>query len=91
MSNNKGQVYLICFDAHYHHAKHYIGFAQNGVDNRLERHRSGQGSRLLRAVMQAGINFDVVRVWNDVDRNFERKLKKRKNSKHFCPRCGGKI
>lgn len=88
---NKGQVYLICFHEKYYHAKHYIGFARNGVDKRIERHRKGQGARLLRALVLAGIGFDVVRVWDDVDRHFERKLKKRKNAKHFCPNCGGKL
>ena len=88
--STKGQVYLICFNEHYHHAKHYIGFAKSGVEARLERHRSGHGSKLLRAVTQANIGFDVARVWDNVDRNFERKLKNHKKSQDYCPRCGGK-
>jgi hypothetical protein len=41
-------------------------------------------------VMQAGIEFKIVRIWDDVDRDFERKLKKRKNAKYLCPNCGGR-
>lgn len=86
-----GQVYLICFDKHYHHAKHYIGFTDAGVEQRLEKHRLGVGAKLLRAVSKADIEFDVVRIWEDVDRHFERKLKNRKNAKRLCPRCKEEI
>ena len=86
-----GYVYLICFDEKYHHAKHYVGYAEEGIEQRLERHKRGNGSRLLRAVKEAGIDFNIVRVWKDVDRYFERKLKRQKNSKRFCPVCNKKF
>ncbi len=85
--NNIGKVYLICFEKKYHHAKHYIGFAESDVEKRLEKHRKGQGAKLLKALNKAGINYSVVRVWEDVDRHFERKLKNCKNSKRYCPYC----
>ena len=84
------QVYLICFDKYFHHAKHYIGFTKKGIEHRLKTHRSGQGARLLRALVKADIGFNVSRVWDDKDRNFERKLKNQKNAKHYCPWCEGK-
>lgn len=85
-------VYLICMKEKFHHAKHYIGFTQfDNVDNRLEKHRKGTGSRLLRAVNLAGIDYEVVRVWPGGDRNFERKLKNQKNSSRLCPCCNEKM
>jgi predicted GIY-YIG superfamily endonuclease len=83
-------VYLIHFESKYHHAQHYIGFAESDVDARLERHRAGSGSKLLRAVAEADIPFDVVKVWEDGDRTFERKLKNQKKSHRHCPVCNAK-
>lgn len=83
-----GHVYLIHFSKKLKHARHYIGYCQKGgVQARFERHKSLQGSKLLRACVLAGINFRVVRVWDDVDRSFERKLKNRRNHKLLCPVC----
>ncbi len=87
-NKNIGTVYLICFEKHFKHARHYLGFTQVG-EKREQRHIDGNGSKLLRAVDKAGIAFQVVRTWEGVDRHFERKLKKQKNSKNLCPRCKG--
>ena len=87
--NNLGTVYLLCFSEHYKHAKHYIGFTKD-VNKRLSRHRKGQGARLIEVVYQAGIEANLARTWENVDRHFERKLKKQKNSKRLCPICEGK-
>lgn len=87
-------VYLLCFDRNYHHAKHYIGYVDGGLDDleeRVKRHKSGDGARLLQVITEAGIGFKVTRVWPDGDRNFERRLKNRKNSKKLCPLCSGHI
>lgn len=91
-----GTVYLI----HFHRpignasnvrgqALHYMGWAWN-LEDRLERHRVGRGSHLMRAVMQQGIGWDVVRTWNG-DRSLERKLKNQKNASRLCPVCQGKL
>jgi len=79
-------VYLIHFDSPYKHAKHYLGYTEN-LESRLDRHHSKNGSKLLRAVENAGIGFTVVRIWPDGDRNFERQLKNQKNTSRFCPVC----
>lgn len=87
-------VYLIHFDQKLHHAQHYIGFVDeptHSLDKRVEYHRSGRGSKLLKAVMKKGIEFSVVRIWGEGDRNFERKLKNRKKSSQLCPICNPKI
>jgi predicted GIY-YIG superfamily endonuclease len=85
-----GQVYLICFDENYKHAKHYIGYAENDAEARLEAHKQGYGAKLLRVLNDAGIGYKIVRVWENVDRHFERKLKNEGHSKRHCPCCGRK-
>ena len=82
-------VYLLCFDKKFKHAKHYIGFAENQrtFEARMKHHAKGQGSRLMAAVAKAGIGFCVSRTWPDGDRNFERKLKNRKEASALCPHC----
>lgn len=87
MKSLVGIVYLIHFDAPYHHARHYLGFCEEGnLDSRMDTHLSGSGSKLLRAVTKAGITWRVVKTWSG-DRNFERALKNRKNSSRLCPCC----
>lgn len=82
-------VYLIHLDQKLAHAGHYLGFCEdNDPARRIARHKAGNGSRLLRAANAAGIDYAVVRVWQDADRNFERKLKNRKNTPQLCPICG---
>jgi predicted GIY-YIG superfamily endonuclease len=80
-------VYLIHFDKKYKHAQHYIGFVENDLVKRMKLHRSGNGAKLLSALNAQGITYDVVRTWNDADRNFERSLKNRKKSSCLCPVC----
>ena len=82
-------VYLLCFDKKFHHAKHYIGYAENQrtFEARMKHHAKGQGSKLMAAVSKAGIGFCVARTWPNGDRNFERKLKNRKKSSELCPHC----
>jgi predicted GIY-YIG superfamily endonuclease len=79
-------VYLIHFDKKYWHAQHYIGYADD-VYQRIHRHETGNGARLMEVITQAGIGWSVVRVWWGADRAFERKLKNRKNARFLCPIC----
>lgn len=81
-------VYLLCFNSKFKHAKHYIGYCKDGgLDARMRRHRSGHGAKLIKAILSAGIDFVVSRTWDNVDKNFERKLKNRKKSQDLCPIC----
>lgn len=83
-------VYLIHFDRPYKHAQHYIGYTEN-LDQRIYEHEfTVNGARLLQVVREAGIGFQVVRVWPDGDRAFERRLKNMKNSRRYCPICQAK-
>lgn len=81
-----GTVYLICFAEPFKHARHYLGWTGN-LKRRVERHKSGHGSRLMAAVNQAGIDWQVVRTWKRVDRNEERRLKNRGGHARLCPVC----
>jgi predicted GIY-YIG superfamily endonuclease len=80
-------VYLIHFEKPYKHARHYIGFTDN-LDQRIHEHKyTANGAKLLQVVRNAGINFEVARVWPDGDRHFERHLKNMKKSSCYCPVC----
>ena len=82
-------LYLLHFDRPFHHAKHYLGFA-NDLDARVKRHFSGHGSKLMKAVIAAGIKVEVARTWENGDRNLERKLHNQNNGPRLCPICRGK-
>ena len=80
-------IYIIHFETPLHHARHYVGYCREGaLEERLLRHRSGQGSRLMYAVELAGIDF-VVALTHPGDRHFERRIKRAKNTPRFCPLC----
>lgn len=81
-------VYLLCFNSKLAHAKHYIGYCnEGGLEARIEKHRKGTGAKIMAAVVKSGIEFEVARVWEGADRNFERKLKNQKNAARICPHC----
>jgi hypothetical protein len=84
--------YLVCFDRPFHGANgrhigahHYVGYSDN-IAERLDQHRQGRGSPLLAAALAAGIDWQLVQVWPDADRRFERKLHHRHGSR-LCPRA----
>jgi hypothetical protein len=86
-------LYLIHFAEPYRHASHYLGFVdtarhplEEALESRLDFHRKGRGSRLLAAVSAAGIDWEVVRVWEEGTRTDERRLKG-KASTRLCPTC----
>jgi predicted GIY-YIG superfamily endonuclease len=80
-----GLVYLIHFEEPYAHARHYLGATFN-LEQRLALHRAGKGAKLLKAVNQRGIAWEVVRTWPG-GWELERALKARKNAPKLCPRC----
>lgn len=87
-----GLVYLIHFEQKLHHAQHYLGFCEKGnLESRFETHRAGAGAKILRALNQRGIDYNIVRIWKNVDRNFERQLKNKKKTRCFCPKCNAKV
>lgn len=53
----------------------------------MSHHREGSGSKLIKAVIDSGNNFEIARTFLQVDRRFERWLKNQKNAAQFCPLC----
>jgi hypothetical protein len=82
-----GVVYLIHFDTPYRHARHYMGFAEQGnLDARLARHAAGRGARLIEVIQQAGITWQLARTWENATRDDERRMKCRGHARR-CPIC----
>lgn len=79
-------VYLIHFKNKYHHARHYLGWTDD-LEQRMEAHRSGNGSRLMEVICQARIEWEVARIWQDGDRALERRLKRWHKARDLCPIC----
>lgn len=70
-------------------AGHYLGWtASRSPSRRVGLHKRGQsGSKYMREALREGIGFTLARVWEGVDRHFERRLKLRKASSRMCPVC----
>lgn len=87
-------IYLVHFERPYKHARHYLGYTGLPLRERFRRHISNakqrRGSALMRAVINAGIAFKVVRVWNNGDRHGERR-KKHDSHARRCPVCLGRV
>lgn len=83
--NVPGTIYLLHFDRPFGHAKHYLGWTEGPLENRLNAHATGNGSKLMSHVTAAGIGFTCVRTWQG-DRHLERRLKQRHSPK-LCPIC----
>lgn len=79
-------IYLLHFDRAYFRARHYLGFTDNGTEERLRQHLDGQGSPLVYAVVQNGISVRLVRQWQG-GRQAERLFKTYKNTPRYCPVC----
>ncbi len=79
-------VYLIHFKDKLAHAQHYIGCAKD-IAARIARHRAGRGARLMRAIVAAGIEWELAQIYPGQDYAFERKLKARHGASRFCPIC----
>ena len=91
MSDFIGQVYIICFDRPYKSesgrtVRHYVGFATD-LNKRIAHHKANTGAKLIRALNLAGIDWKVVRVFKNVSREIERKIKNYKKTDAFCPNC----
>ena len=82
-----GTVYILHFDQPFHHARHYVGFTNKDIYERFREHAGGSGAKLMAAVSKAKIGFAVSKTFADKTREFERKIKKQKNSWKHCPKC----
>lgn len=66
-------------------ARHYLGYTDD-LEQRLKRHRSGNGSAIMAEVARLGVGWQLARTWNG-DRNLERALKRQHNEPRLCPLC----
>lgn len=86
-------VYQLHFSRRFHHAGHYTGFTCN-LAARLALHKAGRGARLMKAVVNAGISFELGRLWKfptwQEAREWERHIKAQHNAIPTCPLCQGK-
>jgi hypothetical protein len=80
-------VYLLHFDwSHPDYGwQHYIGWSRN-LPARIAAHRRGDGSRVSREALKAGIGFRVVRVWPGATRHEEQAFQALKG-RNLCPAC----
>jgi predicted GIY-YIG superfamily endonuclease len=81
--------YLLHFSVAYpngNRPQHYLGYAKN-LPKRLAQHRLGKGARLTEVITQAGIRFEVARVWPNGSPQLERELKRRHRHRDYCPLC----
>lgn len=79
-------VYLLHFSKPLKHARHYCGYTKADVETRVADHRAGTGARLCAVAVAAGIELELVRVWPDGTRTFERSLKDGSLTT-LCPLC----
>ena len=82
-----GTVYLLHFDQPYKHARHYVGWTARNVKRRLAEHEAGRGARLLAVVREAGIGWQLARLWPG-GRARERQIKRQGGHARKCPLCG---
>jgi hypothetical protein len=88
-----GWVYLLHFIdpatgeyARFGHAGHYLGWARY-LHVRLGHHGTPQGANLMLKVKEAGLGWELARVWRG-SKQLERALKEQGGHSRKCPKCG---
>src|SRR5689334_487460 len=87
-----GTIYLLHFDrpiSDKHTAQHYTGWTTY-LPGRALAHLRGRGARLTQVALERGIGFCIARTWPG-DRDFERRLKNRKEGPRLCPICRNRM
>lgn len=80
-----GTVYLLHFNQPYGHAPHYLGWTEH-LEQRLARHHTGGGARLMAVITDAQITWRLAQTWEGT-RAVERRLKNRGGHAWICPIC----
>ncbi len=80
-------VYILHFSEKYHHSRHYVGFTERDIETRFFEHIIYHKSPLIDAVIKAKIGITLARIFPAAGREFERQLKRRKNTAQICPIC----
>lgn len=82
-------IYVLHFTKPIDHRKHYVGYTTD-LDRRLAQHRSGEGAKLVGAVMRSGGNFVLalaLKVPFTRAQSVERYIKTHGSGMHICPLC----
>jgi hypothetical protein len=58
-TNVSGTVYVLRFELAYTHARHYLGWTEGEVTERIAAHLQGRGSPLIRAAVAAGVEVQL--------------------------------
>jgi predicted GIY-YIG superfamily endonuclease len=66
-------------------AQHYLGYSPEPA-TRLMRHATGDGAKIVRYVMRAGIGFVVAQTWEG-GVELEKRLKRRHDAPRQCEVC----
>ena len=84
--NVPGTVYVLHFDPAYKHARHYVGWTEGDVVERMAVPLRGRGSPLVRAAVEAGVEVQLAATYEGT-RYLERRLKSWHNTGRFCAIC----
>ena len=79
---NMGTIYILEFSRPLSHARYYVGWTQQPVSERVARHRNGQGAKITRAAVAAGITLKLIYTRTGT-RDDERAIKNRKNTPRY--------
>lgn len=82
-------VYLLCFERGLlgGRNRHYVGYAADDVERRIQQHRRGTGSAFAREMKRQGIGFQVSQIWQDFGTAEEREIKRQKQASRYCQIC----
>jgi len=82
-------LYLLHFDKPYWtNCQHYIGYTTVPLEERLTRHRNGNGSKLVRYALAKGIKFELAyREEYDTPQEARQAELRYKRSGHMRKRC----
>lgn len=84
-----GTVYLLHYTVSVYGKRHYLGFTQKPVDVRLDEHNSGGpvASQVSILATRLGGKAILVKTWEGVSVDFEKKLKRERHLGRHCPLC----
>lgn len=77
LMNDEGTVYLLHFERPYKgRSRHYLGFTQGDLEQRLENHRRGTACATTKVAFERGIGFVLAGRWSG-PRGLKRQVKSR--------------
>lgn len=85
------EVYILHFSRPvWGKVQHYCGYTKLTADERLQRHQSGNGSRLCKCANDRGITYEIVHMeqFDSIGEAMKREIELKKGSlRRHCPCC----